>query len=266
MATLSIGNVSRVTKLEAGLDLLCERGRVRITALSPGIIRVRATQAADFGADFSYAVAKRTWKKHPVRMTGDTLTTKQLTVRVSRQPFALEFVAPDGTVLNRELAIEWDGAKCRSRRDLAAEEMFFGCGEKTGAFNKRGQSLGFWNTDNPAHTYLNSEVYVSIPFLISSRGYGIFWDNTHRSQFNFGNGDETQCVLEADAGEIDYYFFAGNPREIVRVYTELTGRMELPPRWALGYQQCRWSYLSADEVLEVARVTIEIASQAEGAT
>src|SRR5262249_49025293 len=160
----------------------------------------------------------------------------------------------DGTVLNRDLAIEWDGAKCRTRRELLPEEMFFGCGEKSGQFNKRGELFANWNTDNPNHTFLNGELYVTIPFLISTRPgahYGIFFDNSHRTTFNLGQTeDEKHYWLEADAGEIDYYFFAGSSvKEIVWAYTELTGRMWMPPRWALGYQQCRWSYMSADEVL-----------------
>jgi alpha-glucosidase len=138
------------------------------------------------------------------------------------------------------------------------DERFYGCGEKTGQLNKRGEQFSNWNTDNPSHTFLNGELYVSIPFLISSAGgarcYGLFFDNCHRTTFNLGRTtDETHYWLEADAGELDYYFIAGGSlQDIVRRYTDLTGRMTLPPRWALGYQQCRWSYLSADEVLEVA--------------
>ena len=153
----------------------------------------------------------------------------------------------------------FEGAKPRTYRTLAADEMFFGCGEKTGQFNKRGEVFANWNTDNPAHTYLNGEVYVSIPFLLSVRSraidraavgdesphyeppvcYGIFFDNSHRTLFNLGRvADEKHYFLEADGGELDYYFFAGESiKDVVRGYTELTGRMWMPPKWALGYQQ-----------------------------
>ncbi len=89
----------------------------------------------------------------------------------------------------------------------------FCCGEKTSPFNKRGSKTTFWNEDDPNHTYLSEAIYVSIPFLISIRPgahYGIFWDNTHRTQFNLGQvADERHYILESDAGEVDYYFFAG---------------------------------------------------------
>lgn len=256
-----IGNVRSVTKRDDGVEVQCDAGRVRVTVLSDTIVRVRATQATQFGPDFSYAIAKTKWAKVKWDCRRDDgqhiLRTKRVAVRIETAPLRIHWERPDGTALNADRGIEWEGPKCRWKRSLAADEMFFGCGEKTGQFNKRGEVFANWNTDNPSHTYLNGEVYVSIPFLISTRPgahYGIFFDNSHRTLFNLGRvPDEQHYFLEADAGEVDAYFFAGNSvRDIVRGYTELTGRMWLPPKWALGFQQCRWSYMSADEVLTVA--------------
>lgn len=253
----SIGKVKSFKRTGNALDFICANGRARIEVLNDSIIRVRATAAGEFGLDFSYAVAKKKWPTTKFKLTGTTITTRKLRVTITKSPLRIEFATADGKSLNRDVALEWDGTKCRSRRTLARDEMFFGCGEKTGQMNKRGQSFSFWNVDNPQHTYLNGDVYVSIPFLISTRPgahYGIFWDNTYRTSFNLGHGDENSYRLEADAGEIDYYFFAGDSvKEVVRGYTTLTGRMWMPPRWALGFQQCRWSYMSADEILDVAR-------------
>jgi len=256
-----LGDIQSITHGERAIDLVGEHWRVRLTVLSDGLVRVRATQAPDFGPDFSYAVAKTKWPKFTPRVrAGKTLTieTKQLVVTVEKAPLRITFARPDGTVLNRDLGIEWNGAKGRTRRELAPDEMFFGCGEKSGQFNKRGELFGNWNSDNPNYTFLNGELYVSIPFLISTRPgahYGIFFDNSHRTTFNLGQTvDEKHYWLEAEAGEIDYYFFTGDSvKDVVRGYTELTGRMWMPPRWALGYQQCRWSYMSADEILEVVK-------------
>jgi alpha-glucosidase len=250
----SIGKIVSTKRNGNTLDFTCQNGRVRIQVLSDNIVRVRATKT-NFGSDFSYAVTKRKWPKTKVAFSVGALATRKLRVSFTKSPLRITFATRDGTMLNRDekQGMGWEGEKCRSYRSLYHDEKFFGCGEKTGQLNKRGQSFGFWNTDNPGHTYLTGEIYVSIPFLISTRGYGIFWDNTHRTFFNLGHGDESRYFLEADAGEIDYYFFAGDVKEVVRAYTELTGRMWLPPRWALGYQQSRWSYLSADELLDVAR-------------
>ena len=261
---IGIGSVTAVAAGDRSVEFQCEHGRVRVSVLSDSIVRVRATQASDFGPDFSYAIAKTRWPK--VRATirsGKTVTiaTKKLTVTIEQTPLRITFTTPDGQVLNADepsRGMGWDGPKCWSHRSLAADEMFFGCGEKTGMMNKRGQEFPFWNKDDPNHTYATGAIYVSIPFLISTRPgahYGIFWDNTHRTHFNLGQvEDEKHYILGADAGEVDYYFFAGESiREVVRGYTELTGRMWMPPRWALGFQQCRWSYMSADEIIAIAK-------------
>lgn len=265
----SVGSVRSIRKRSDGWDFVCEGGLVRLSWLRDGVIRVRATPAGDFGPDFSYAIARRDWPRvnWSAKRVGRRWEwkTRRLTVVIETDPLRLEFRSADGTLLNRderERGMGFEGPKCRTHRELAAGEMFFGCGEKSGQFNKRGEVFANWNTDNPSHTYLNGELYVSIPFLISVRWeggqphcYGLFFDNSHRTVFNLGRvPDEGHYVLEAEGGELDYYFFAGPTLpEVVRDYTELTGRMWMPPRWALGYHQCRWSYMSADEVLEVAQ-------------
>ncbi len=264
-AFTDLGKVRQVNERADGLELVCQRGRVRVTVREPGIVRVRATRGKTFGPDFSYAVAgankaETQWSRRLGRSHIE-LRTGKLTIRIQKSPLRIAFLSSQGRLLNQDESARgmgWEGKKCRSYRELQADEMFFGCGEKTGVFNKRGQAFGFWNTDNPSHTYLTGEIYVSIPFLISTRSgahYGIFWDNTHRSHFNLGQvEDERHYWLESADGEIDYYFIAGAALpEVVRAYSRLTGRMWMPPRWALGYQQCRWSYMSAKEVLDVAR-------------
>ena len=259
-----IGKVVSTKRNGNSFDFTCANGCVRLQVLSDCIVRVRATQASDFGPDFSYAVGKTKWPKvnATVRVGKTvTITTKKVAVTIGKSPLRITFATADGQVLNADepaRGMGWEGPKGRSYRQLAGDEMFFGCGEKTGMMNKRGQEFPFWNKDDPNHTYATGAIYVSIPFLISTRPgahYGIFWDNTHRTHFNLGQvEDEKHYILEADAGEIDYYFFAGNSiREVVRGYTELTGRMWMPPRWALGFQQCRWSYMSADEIMEIAK-------------
>jgi alpha-glucosidase len=60
--------------------------------------------------------------------------------------------------------------------------------------------------------------------------------------------------METQGSELDYYIIYGpEPAKIIETYTQLTGRMPLPPRWSLGYHQCRWSYESQDIVRKLAR-------------
>ena len=84
--------------------------------------------------------------------------------------------------------------------------------------------------------------------------YGIFFDNSYRSYFDFGRNSQQYAAFGAEGGEMNYYFFYGPAiKKILSRYTELTGRMPMPPMWALGNQQSRWSYYPDTMAEEVVR-------------
>jgi alpha-glucosidase len=139
----------------------------------------------------------------------------------------------------------------------APGERFFGCGERTAGLEKTGSHQVFWNIDPPAgHTASFNNLYTSIPFVLSLRGgraYGLLFDNTGRVEIDLAAEDPGRVVYEAAGGDLVFYVFDGpTPRDVLDRYTALTGRTPMPPLWALGNQQSRWSYMSADEVREVA--------------
>jgi alpha-glucosidase len=143
---------------------------------------------------------------------------------------------------------------------LSGRESFLGMGESSGPFNRAGLIQSFWNTDALGHGGINPglrNLYTAIPFtvlLCDGRACGLFWDNPARQQWDLGQADRHLWQLTAAAGEIDLYLFTGpGVPDVVQRYSELTGRMPLPPRWALGYHQCRYSYQSRIELEKVAR-------------
>ena len=86
-----------------------------------------------------------------------------------------------------------------------------------------------------------------------NRCYGIFFDNTYRSFFDFAHEQKAVSSFWAEGGEMNYYFIYGSDMlKVSERYTRLTGRPELPPMWALGYHQCKWSYYPDKKVEEVA--------------
>lgn len=193
---------------------------------------------------------------------GDSLlvTCNYAKVTVKKSPLRLTVARPDGTVLVEDdpgFGHGWDHSEVRTWKRLAPDEKFFGLGEKTGSVNKRGRFWTMWNSDIPGYTNDTDPIYGSIPFLLGRRAgntYGIFLDNTYRSTFNLGAGNERLYSFGATDGVLDYYLFLGpDAKSILDAYTRLTGRMTMPPKWALGYQQCRWSYYPDYEVRDVAR-------------
>lgn len=145
-------------------------------------------------------------------------------------------------------------------KQLNGDEHFYGLGDKTGFLDKKGYDYIMWNSDNPEPHVENPKfraLYKSIPFFIVLRPnvvYGIFADNPHKSFFDMGYESTDYYSFSAAKGELDYYFiYAEDMAGILSAYTELTGRPPLPQLWTLGYHQSRWSYSSADEVLELAK-------------
>src|ERR1700733_13781794 len=99
-----IGGVQAFHKGENSFELSCKHGRVRVTALTDGIVRVRATQASEFGPDFSYAIAKTLWPKLNAAIQDGpkttVLRTKKLVVKIQKSPLRITFTTSDGRRLN----------------------------------------------------------------------------------------------------------------------------------------------------------------------
>ncbi|HRF43192.1 MAG TPA: glycoside hydrolase family 31 protein [Candidatus Competibacteraceae bacterium] len=141
-------------------------------------------------------------------------------------------------------------------------EGCYGFGERTRRLNKLGDSAEFLTVDVVAvfrHTYARDDydpTYVAIPLAILKTGegfLGLFFDNPGRAVMDTGKSRPGEFWYQAFGGVTDLYALAGpGLADVVRRYAALTGRAPLPPLWALGYHQCRWSYRSAAEFRELA--------------
>jgi alpha-glucosidase len=236
-----------------------------ITVLAPDLVRVRMTSAAQFGPDYSWAVVKppADWPKTTVEFTSGSanpagaagnandrvIRTSELEVRVKSNPFRVQFYDLDGRLISKDddaRGAAWEGARVRDWRWMPPDEHYFGLGEKAGPLDRRGHSYVMWNTDQYGWGANTDPLYEDIPFFLGldyGRSYGIFFDNTYRSSFDFGVSVPDRYSFGAEGGEMNYYFFWGpDPRKVISRYTELVGRTPMPPLWALGYHQCRYSY------------------------
>lgn len=138
----------------------------------------------------------------------------------------------------------------------------YGFGERTRRLNKLGDSADCLTVDVVAvfrHTYARSDydpTYVAIPLAIFKSGerfLGLFFDNPGRAVLDAGKSRPSEFWYQSFGGITDLYALAGPTlADVVRRYTALTGRAPLPPLWALGYHQCRWSYRNAVEFRHLA--------------
>lgn len=140
---------------------------------------------------------------------------------------------------------------------LQAQDRIYGLGDKAGPLDRRGRVFTFWNTDAYAWDAARDPLYKSIPFFLLLRDgkvFGVFVDHTGRMTFDVGKTDPARLSIDAGGGARPaVYLFAGpTPRDVLQRYTALTGRTPLPPKWALGFQQSRYTYLPEARVREVA--------------
>jgi alpha-glucosidase len=250
-----------INQLPNGIEASKGPIRERITALSDSIIRVRITQASDFGEDSSWAVpAAVRHQSIAVSATADGFRTNAIAVHLNPETLQLTVTDLQGTTIlaDRSQPMCFDGNAFTLHKALPIDEHIFAVGDKTGALDRRGSTFVDWNTDAFGFTPATDPIYKSIPFFIgvggNGRAYGFFLDNSWRSSFDFGHRDSSSIEIAAPNGPIDYYVIAGpTVADVVRRYTDLTGKPPMPPEWALGYQQSRWGYSSDAEVREIAQ-------------
>jgi alpha-glucosidase len=147
---------------------------------------------------------------------------------------------------------------------LGSQERIYGLGERTGSMNKRGQAFPIWNIDPPKHhSPETATMHTSIPFYLglhisNGTAYGVLIDHTGHIKMDIGHTNSTEATITVQGDSLIAYFFAGpTPTDVLRQYTELTGHMFLPPRWAIGYHQSRWSYTSEEQVRQIAALLRE---------
>lgn len=180
--------------------------------------------------------------------------TGALRIVVEPEPFCIKVYDNYQTMLVADIPGGYvkDGDRIICTKNLARNESIFGLGEKAGLLERRGGVFTMWNSDKPCYCIDEDPLYKSIPFFMSSRRYGIIFDNSWRTTFDFSRRDSYS--FEADGGAMVYYIIAGEDyKDILRQYICLTGNPVMPPKWALGFSQCRGLYTWQKQALEVAR-------------
>lgn len=262
-AEVEVKAVSSFQAIRDGIQLEAGPATVRITALRDDIIRVRMSAGSSLPEDASWAaLVEPRSKSIEVQASQDAgsvgFRTATLDVRIEKDPLRIVISDRSGNVLSsdavgRPVRFEADGFTVY--KQMPASEHYFGLGDKTGQFDRREQAYTLWNTD-VAPQESTDPIYKSIPFFLAingTRSYGIFLDNTWRTWFDFGKQARDAFAFGAEGGPLDYYFIYGpTPKQVIEGYAYLTGKPPLPPLWALGFQQSRYSYMTETQVREIA--------------
>jgi alpha-glucosidase len=258
----SLGALTQWEKNEQGISGSTDREKFIVKFYNECTARISITRGAE-PEDFSYAVVAEPTGIHvDISESPDVihLKTSRVILHVQKNPLRFTFTNHKNEVINEDdpaFGTSWNGEQVTTYKKLQQGERFIGLGEKTGPLDRKGNGYVNWNTDAFAYGSGSDPLYCTLPFYIGIHHhhvYGIFFDNTHKSFFNFAASNDRFASFAADGGDMNYYFVHGDTvAEIIQHYTFLTGRMELPPLWSIGYQQCRYSYYPDKEVLGIAR-------------
>jgi alpha-glucosidase len=147
-----------------------------------------------------------------------------------------------------------DGESCRFTIPLEEGTSVYGTGEVRGSLERTGKSVILWNSDSGGYNKDGGRrLYQSHPWIMCVRkdgsSYGVLIDTTYRCRIDI----EDAITFSSDApGYRVIVIENDSPQNVVKDLAKLTGTMELPPMWAIGFQQCRWSYNPDTKVQAIA--------------
>ncbi len=284
-----LGELKGISKGRNSILLQYEVEKVRIDFFKDDLFRIKISQRGKFEEKPSLAIDKLPPPKASINVKTTSsqiiISSKKLKLTLNRNPFNLRAVRSNGTVIIEGIA--WGNKKENAYLSMNSgwmlrlkrnpDDIFLGLGEKTGRLNRSGRKYQMWNTDilspesgsdvmpevqkgDPARdpsSQVFDPYYMSIPFLyrISRKDKfataGFLFDNPYRGYFDLDDKDD--FTVEFNDGQLALYVFAGPCiQSILEEFSGITGRMEVPPLWALGHHQCRWKVYTEKDVKELA--------------
>jgi alpha-glucosidase len=242
---------------------------LELTILRDSMVRFRYATDHVFEDDFSYAIASDVGLGYNALEVKDEIpeyvvVTDKIKIHIQKNDLKVQITDLDGKVINEdELGFHWEenfdygGNIVKMSKVTQSGESYYGMGDKASHNNLKGKRVNNWVTDQYAYGKDREPLYKAIPFYIgltNDTAYGIFFDNSFSTYFDFAHEKRNVTSFWADGGEMNYYFFYG-PKfaDVVTAYTNLTGVPELPPMWTMGFHQSKWSYYPEKNVRQLAK-------------
>jgi alpha-D-xyloside xylohydrolase len=243
----------------SGVEFRTQRGTLHVQICTDSMVHV-VFEAEARSAHPQPWIVQTEWPRVAFTVTEDAnrntiVATKRLRIVVEQDSAALVYEDTAGQVLIRESAsprpraltpVDGDGEKnfrADAYFDPTQDEAIYGLGQhQSGLLNQRGTDILF----------MQDNTNITIPFLLSSRGYGLLWNSASLGRLE--NHFQPKLALRADVADaVDYYFVYGPEFDrIIAAYRKLTGPAPMLPLWAYGFWQSRLQYESQQEMLAVA--------------
>ncbi len=249
--------VKSMQREPSGALFALSRGFLRLEVCSDSVIRVRYSATSSFSTRPNYVVIKERWPVVQWTMqTSDdavTLTTSLVQVVVTKNDSAISFVDANGNPLVQEASRKLTPLKVNGEDTYRAESFVNIYGSHEALYGLGQHQAGVWNYRGESVDISQDNSNIAVPLMLSSKGYGIYWNNDSQSRFNNRFANYLYISSEV-ADEIDYYFLYGPDFDkIIAGYRELTGQAPMFGKWAYGFWQCKNRYKSKEELLVVAK-------------
>ncbi|MCR5143708.1 MAG: DUF4968 domain-containing protein [Lachnospiraceae bacterium] len=261
--------VEDITIIENVISVQTNDVEIRVSALTEDILRIRAGFDGDFTEE-SYDLTMTAWPdlmddymvgyRRRVSLVDvnigeendsvSTFTMGHFMVEIHHNPFLLQVLDLEGNILHEDIEKRGWMLDSNNRRIHASVietgDHFYGFGERTGHLNKKGKLMTFSPGDCMGYDPIETDpLYKHIPFYIklndrTKRAVGYFYHNTYECDFNMGRSHSNyvkhHSIYRTDGGDIDLFLIAGpKVRDVIRRYTDLTGKSAMLPKAALGY-------------------------------
>lgn len=254
-----VGSIKEVRSIPSGAVFSFENAEMEVVFLAPDLVRITWTPGE---LPLPYALTDNTWEEVKIHFHEDPngwdLSSSRLTLVIDTDG-CTEIYNRDDQLLREEKPPVRIGTSWIQESNMRDAETIHGLGERATSFNLRGGTYQLWNHESSgAYDSSSDPLYVSIPVYHSIHqegSYLIFYENSHKGNIRFPNrqqdSQETHSTVQFLGGALRYYITPGTPDKTLERYTRLTGRAPLPPKWSLGYHQCRWGYKSEADIREV---------------
>lgn len=254
--------MANLSSSDHGLLFRLNHETLRIEAWGRDSLRVRATQAAQFQENHVSALIESDPSDATIEQSenGASIRNGAITARISNSG-AIQFIESDtGRELLSEKPIHALSVPSRhylpTRGDLYQIQANFAAYQDEHIYGLGQHQHGRLDQKGCVIDLVQRNTEVSIPFLLSSRGYGFLWNNPAIGRVELGY-NATRWTAQA-APQLDYWITAGKtPAEIMRNYTGVTGHVPVLPEWALGFWQSKLRYSTQEELLAVANEYLE---------
>ncbi|WP_346837672.1 TIM-barrel domain-containing protein [Microbulbifer sp. SAOS-129_SWC] len=236
---------------EHSLTIATSDGSVTLTPLNSAAMEVHyqrdgLKQLPSFAIDKKTRSAEASLKDEKDQLV---YRTSGLTAIIHKSPFHIDYRHNGRPLVGEELGFFARETMRGFRFKLGDDEKLLGGGERVLGMDRRGQRFPLYNKAHYGYTTESSQMYFSLPAVLSSNKYILLFDNSASGNMDLGASDKDVLQFDAVAGRTSYVIVAGdNYPQLIANYVDVTGRQPLPPRWAFGNFASRFGYHTEKEV------------------